>query len=402
MIGDAPSGPARRRRTAVERVARSKRAHAAHARRMRAQAPAARGILPTPRSMVAPVSWQGSLLTTALTVYEALKGVIGWIAFHLTPRPARVLPLRSPDEFWFVGHRGAAAFEVENTLPSLTRALAEGANAVEIDCCMTQDGHVVLWHDWDPDDRVAYARQAGGELDVRCRPVVPPEGDPLRRTVDRLALPELRAHYGYAELEARETLRAHIPLLEEVVAWAAAQGERLKGVYVDLKIPPARLDLVEPFVAILRAALARERPRATFVVATLFEEVLLELRRLAPEIDRALDVEIQPGLPHDEADHAYSAVRPALRHGSSHASFGRPKFTFFGWGVYVRALRSDLTLLAHHDATRSGPMPRLLCWTLNRPREVRRLLRMGVHGIVTDAPALVRREHAAQWQQQRT
>lgn len=386
-----------RGRDDARRVARWRRAKGALTRKERAAKRAALGG-PTLPPRPAPLPWQTSLVTALLTAAEAVKGAIGWIAFHLTPRPARILPLRSPDEFWVVGHRGAPALEVENTFPSFDRALADGANAIETDFCVTQDGRVVVWHDWDPDETVAFARQAGAELEVLCRPVAPPAGDPLRRPVDRLTLAELRAHYGYAQVEREATVPAHIPTLEEFVAWAGLQGERLKGVFVDLKIPPARVALVAPFLAALRAALARERPHATFVVGTPFLAVLQEVRRLAPELDRTFDVEIKPGIPPDEDDRRYSAVRPAVRMGNSHASMGRPRFTLWGWGIYFRALRRDLKDLSIHDEASSAPHPkRLLCWTINRPRELRRLLRIGVHGILTDAPALLRREHAAAW-----
>ena len=387
----------RRRGGDARRIARWRRAKGALARKARAEAKATTGPLASP-PRPAPAPWQTSLVTTLLTVAEAVKVAIGWIAFHLTPRPARILPLRSPDAFWVVGHRGAPAVEVENTLPSFDRALKDGADAIETDFCMTQDGRAVVWHDWDPDETVAFARQAGAELEVLCRPVAPPAGDPFRRPVDRLTLDELRAHYGYAKVDEEATVPAHVPTLEEFVAWAALRGERLKGVFVDLKIPPARRDLVAPFLAALRAALARERPRATFVVGTPFLAVLQEVRRHAPELDRTFDVEIKPGIPPDEEDHRYSAVAPAVRQGNSHASMGRPRFTLWGWGVYFRALRRDLKDLAIHDEATSAPHPkRLLCWTINRPRELRRLLRIGVHGILTDAPALLRREHAEAW-----
>src|SRR5580658_9707964 len=44
-------------------------------------------------------------------------------------------------------HRGAAAELPENTLPAFRRALERGATAIETDCHVTRDGHVVLSHD---------------------------------------------------------------------------------------------------------------------------------------------------------------------------------------------------------------------------------------------------------------
>jgi glycerophosphoryl diester phosphodiesterase len=59
-------------------------------------------------------------------------------------------------------HRGAAAEEPENTLPSFRRALALGADALELDVHMTADGVIVVSHDAD-----------GGRM---CRAPVPFRG----------------------------------------------------------------------------------------------------------------------------------------------------------------------------------------------------------------------------------
>ena len=70
------------------------------------------------------------------------------------------------DVFLVIGHRGAPAIEPENTLPSMDAALRDGATSLEVDLSQTADGHVVLWHDWDPNTKVALGRQAGQEPGV--------------------------------------------------------------------------------------------------------------------------------------------------------------------------------------------------------------------------------------------
>ncbi|MEM2482910.1 MAG: glycerophosphodiester phosphodiesterase family protein, partial [Candidatus Nezhaarchaeales archaeon] len=46
-----------------------------------------------------------------------------------------------------IAHRGASAYEPENTLRSIKRALNLGADMVEIDVRTTKDGHIVVIHD---------------------------------------------------------------------------------------------------------------------------------------------------------------------------------------------------------------------------------------------------------------
>jgi len=51
------------------------------------------------------------------------------------------------DNFTVVAHRGASAYCPENTLVSFKRAIAMGADMVELDVQLTLDGEVVVFHD---------------------------------------------------------------------------------------------------------------------------------------------------------------------------------------------------------------------------------------------------------------
>ena len=46
-----------------------------------------------------------------------------------------------------VGHRGAAARAPENTMAAFKQALADGADAIELDVLKTKDGHFLVMHD---------------------------------------------------------------------------------------------------------------------------------------------------------------------------------------------------------------------------------------------------------------
>ena len=49
--------------------------------------------------------------------------------------------------FLRIGHRGARAYETENTLESFERAIASGVNAVELDVRRSRDGRLIVCHD---------------------------------------------------------------------------------------------------------------------------------------------------------------------------------------------------------------------------------------------------------------
>jgi glycerophosphoryl diester phosphodiesterase len=49
--------------------------------------------------------------------------------------------------FLKVGHRGARAYEIENTLESFQKALELGVNAIELDVRKSRDGKLIIIHD---------------------------------------------------------------------------------------------------------------------------------------------------------------------------------------------------------------------------------------------------------------
>jgi len=49
--------------------------------------------------------------------------------------------------FLKVGHRGARAYEIENTLESFRKAIELGANAIELDVRQSKDGTLIISHD---------------------------------------------------------------------------------------------------------------------------------------------------------------------------------------------------------------------------------------------------------------
>ena len=88
---------------------------------------------------------------------------------------------------WVIAHRGASADERENTLPAFERAIAVGADFVELDVQVSADGALVVFHDVDLDRltplrgplREAATRRAARARhpDARGRPRADPRTD---------------------------------------------------------------------------------------------------------------------------------------------------------------------------------------------------------------------------------
>jgi glycerophosphoryl diester phosphodiesterase len=137
---------------------------------------------------------------------------------------------------WVIAHRGASWQEKENTLPAFERAIAEGADFIELDVQVSADGALVVFHDLDLD---------------RLTPL----SGPLRRR----PLAEL-AEVGIPTLEqALELARGRVGVMAE-----------LKAAYLY-----RRRGLVEGAVRLLSSA---------DVLVSFQRGALLEARRLRPEL----------------------------------------------------------------------------------------------------------------------
>lgn len=175
-----------------------------------------------------------------------------------TPRRRGFPPVGSrPERPLVIAHRGASADRPENTLAAYELAVAQGADAIEIDLHRTGDGHVVVLHDPDLSGlggrgEVADARlEAVRALDAGGGARVPTLGEVLDGFGSRIAFNlEIKRGRGglyvgletglAAELEARGLL-AHTlissfydPVLS---AWKAASPGARAGLLISPRFP---------------------------------------------------------------------------------------------------------------------------------------------------------------------
>ena len=292
-------------------------------------------------------------------------------------------------DFWVIGHRGSPEREVENTIASFERALAEGANGLELDLCVTADEEVVVWHDEDPREWRARFRRLGLEPVVRYRPYAPSERR-FRRPVSELELDEFRTHFGYTKGVFGKRLPARIPTLTEFVEWASGQ-ETLGLVILDVKVPAQHERLMKALVRKLDELVEGCGPRFQILLETPTAPAASLLSRHARHYARALDVEPRPGIVLDFDRH--SAVRAAIEHRLTHALPQRPRsITLFPFATHRRIVKEDLARVASHNAASPGvPIAGVCSFTINHPREMRELIELGIWGIQSDRPALLRR-----------
>jgi glycerophosphoryl diester phosphodiesterase len=322
-----------------------------------------------------------SLLGHGDLLHRAAAVLGGWLRPGL-PSAAASAPCR------VIGHRGAARFEAENTIPAFRRALELGADAVEADVSVTGDGRFALWHDADPNDHIALAREAGVE-ELAYRPKLPAAGSRWRRPVRELSAEELQRHFGYEPSEpAASGGRVGIDWLEGLHSWASRAGVR--DVYLDVKLADDQTGAAAALVAWLR-----QRGGATAGSTTVYHLLSPRgpiVRSLADacgdrEAPRLLDDGDAPRL-RVSADLELPAPKVSELSGT-----GARDVSLGAGGRAWPGYRHDVgRMLRARDA---GVFGSVVCWTLNERPRLEMLVAAGVDGVLTDEPALLREIVAA-------
>lgn len=234
-----------------------------------------------------------------------------------------------------IAHRGASAYAPENTLASFELAMRQGADAVELDAKLTQDGHIVVMHDQTVDRTTMHT---GYVKDL---------------TLAQLRKMDAGSHFDIAF--AGES----IPTLDEVLK---AVG---KMTYTNIELT----NLISPFdnLPAKTAALVRRHKILQRVWFSSFNPVaLLRIHRLLPESPVGL-----LALPGAAGWWARSPLGRLVPHHSLH--------------IASKDARPGLVKRLHREQRM------VFVYTVNQESEMASLFEMGVDGIFTDDPLLARK-----------
>jgi glycerophosphoryl diester phosphodiesterase len=247
-----------------------------------------------------------------------------------------------------IGHRGASSEAPENTLPAFLRAIEQGVDAIELDVHVTADDIPVVMHD------PTVARTTSGEGPIAAMSWRKLRGldAGARFTSDG------GTTYPYRDQGIR------VPSVEEVLA----------------AVPPD-LPLVVEVKAMhaqwpLRRVLERFNAHPRCIIAS-FEAAALGAFSEPPFVRGASQRDVMRLMARTLCGIGprrvpYQAIFPPNRYRGSTAHLG----------VIVRAARR-LGIPVH-------------VWTVDDPREARRLWRFGVNGITSNAPRLILEERDRQ------
>jgi len=282
-------------------------------------------------------------------------------------------------------HRGGRALFPENTLVSFSGALSMGVNTLELDMGVTRDDVIVVSHErWlNPD----LAR--GPDGNYVAPPGIPYVGIPLSE-VKKYDVGTIKPDSKYAANfpDQKPVPGTKIPTLAEVFALVKKSGDSQVKLNIETKIDPNHPENSpdpEHFVTLLLDLLKKEHFEDRVIVQSFDWRTLQLVQKRAPKIPTAyLTVQMgpQPNVTLDKPS-AWTAGFDPITHGGS-----VPSAIKAAGGTIWSPLYMDVTKELVEESHRLGLQ--VLPWTVNKPEDMERLIDMGVDGIISDRPDLLR------------
>lgn len=237
---------------------------------------------------------------------------------------------------------------------------------------------MVVWHDRDPDDPIALARQAGLEK-LLYNPWVPGIFNPLRRPVDTLTRDELVENYAYAlrtegfiptlPRSGEPDPLTRIATFDEFVTWTASHSE-LRAVFLDVKLAADQTHLAE----VMAEEIADRTASADYnlFVISPHEPIVVAFRSWFAE-----------SRPHHSA--RLGALDATVRLHLDALSIGTGPLRSFK--SYIDEIQN---IVAHRNDLDRAINP-VVGWTIDDEGQLAALLDAGIDGIMTNRPASLAR-----------
>ncbi|TFV46107.1 glycerophosphodiester phosphodiesterase [Bradyrhizobium niftali] len=282
-------------------------------------------------------------------------------------------------------HRGGRALLPENTLPAFANALSMGVDTLELDVGVTTDGEVIISHErgLNPD----LARNANGAY-------VTPPGTPFVKLqfadVRTYDVGQIRPDSSYARQfpEQRPVPGTRIPTLRQLFALVRKSGNDRVRFNIETKIDPNHPDeSLDPqgFVAKLLGLIEAEKFSERVMIQSFDWRTLQLVQRQAPNIPTVY-LTLQRGsgqtIALDKATSWTAGFSPADHGGSLPRTIKAAGGAI--WSPYFGDVTAALVSEAH------GLGLRVVVWTVNQPEDMARMIEIGVDGIISDRPDLLR------------
>mgnify|MGYP003340121965 CR=1 FL=1 len=285
------------------------------------------------------------------------------------------------------GHRGARGLLPENTLPAFARALSIGVSTLELDCAITRDGVVVVSHDSTLNPEITRGDD-GAWITRADLPISQYTYDELRRfDVGRI---DPASDYARRFPHQQPIDGTRMPKLEDVFALAQKACNDTVRFNIETKLSPLhpeRTVAPEAFAQSLIAVIQRHQMQNRAVVQSFDWRTLAVVQRDASAIKTVYLTAQQLFMDNLLARETSSPWNAGLHVSQFNGSV--PRLVKAAGGAVWSPCSHDVDAVSVSDAHALGLT--VVVWTVNTGAEMRRLIALGVDGIISDYPDVLRR-----------
>ncbi len=303
--------------------------------------------------------------------------------------PLAILALTATSAYAFdlQGHRGARGLRPENTLPAFAHALSLGVTTLELDTGITRDGVVVVSH--DPALNPDIARGPDGSWLNSAGPAI---WSLTNEALQRYDVGRIRPGSAYAKrFPAQHAVDGtQIPRLADLFALVRRSGNETVRFNIETKISPLSPNETatpEEFARTLLSAVCAGGMAGRTTIQSFDWRILEIVQREAPEIPTAYLTAQQDFLDNIQSGSPSSPWTAGLHMSRYQNSLPRMVRAAGGgvWSPYY----GEVTRENVQEAQSLGL--KVVVWTVNEPADLRRMMELGVDGIISDYPDRLRR-----------
>lgn len=259
------------------------------------------------------------------------------------------------------GHRGARGLLPENTIPAFLKALEYEVTTLEMDLAVSKDEVLIVSHEpWMSEHICSH-----------------PQGKPVEKAeaknllIYEMTYEQIRQYdcgsRGNRRFPGQIPMKAYKPSLNELVKTVEAhceKTERKRPYYnIELKSRPAWDNKLTPapesFVALVLAAVQELGIKQRSTLQSFDERVIREIHRQDPSVTVALLIE---NMKSPQVNLASLGFKPHI------------------YSPYFKLVKPATVRYLHGQGIKVIP------WTVNEVQDMKKMIALGVDGIITDYP----------------
>ena len=322
----------------------------------------------------------------ALTIYS------GFNTIDISTTYAKV----NYDVFDLEAHRGGRDVRPENTLYSYAYAIELGATSIECDMQLTKDGQIVMSH--NPILNSDITRDKNGnyiennKYDIRLMTV-----DELKKFDVGVMDPNCGEYYDLHG-KTQFTYDAKIPTLEELMQLIQSYGDKNIVLNIETKSYPDPASAgyknnADPkkFVEVFNNIVKKYDMEDRVVLQSFDWQTLIEMKKLNPNISTSALWQEQPSWGRDsESLRRYEKKKSPWLGGLDIKDYqGNPVKAAHAIGADI--ISPYYTEISKQDVDEAHSLGmKVVPWTVNNEKDMNMLLDMGVDGIISDKPWLLK------------